>query len=91
MIDRTCKNPKCRQLFQARTADVARGWGLFCCKSCKASTKPLANGARDYARLGIKPAATCVKRQPFARQESMYELGATELPKWDDTQWLAAG
>lgn len=26
-----CKNP-----FQARSADIKRGWGKFCSKSCKA-------------------------------------------------------
>ena len=26
----------CRNQFQARTADVNRGWGKFCSKSCKA-------------------------------------------------------
>lgn len=34
MVDRICKG--CRQPFQARAADVKRGWGLFCSKSCKA-------------------------------------------------------
>lgn len=27
----------CRQPFMARVADVKRGWGKFCSKSCKAS------------------------------------------------------
>jgi hypothetical protein len=27
---------KCGTEFQARTADVKRGWGKFCSKSCKA-------------------------------------------------------
>lgn len=26
----------CHKLFDARTADIARGWARFCCKSCKA-------------------------------------------------------
>lgn len=32
VICKWCKSP-----FQARTADVKRGWGKFCSKSCKAS------------------------------------------------------
>lgn len=42
MIDVTCHNRKCkegdgkRKVFQARAVDVKRGWGKFCCKSCKA-------------------------------------------------------
>lgn len=34
MVERKCKC--CRKPFQARAADVKRGWGLFCSKSCKA-------------------------------------------------------
>lgn len=36
MIERKCKNKQCGKLFKARAADVARGWGKFCSKSCKA-------------------------------------------------------
>ena len=34
MVDRNCKG--CSRPFKARAADVKRGWGLFCSKSCKA-------------------------------------------------------
>lgn len=34
MTERTCK--WCKGKFMARTADVNRGWALFCSKSCKA-------------------------------------------------------
>lgn len=34
MVDRICKG--CKHPFKARAADVKRGWGLFCSKSCKA-------------------------------------------------------
>ena len=32
-VQRTCK---CGKKFEARKADVKRGWGKFCSKSCKA-------------------------------------------------------
>jgi endogenous inhibitor of DNA gyrase (YacG/DUF329 family) len=32
----TVKCKKCKTEFEARTADVKRGWGKFCSKSCKA-------------------------------------------------------
>lgn len=32
----TVKCQCCRKSFEARTADVKRGWGKFCSKSCKA-------------------------------------------------------
>lgn len=34
MIDRICR--RCNCTFQARQADVNRGWALYCSKSCKA-------------------------------------------------------
>ncbi len=33
-VERTC--PVCKSPFTARAADVKRGWGKFCSKSCKA-------------------------------------------------------
>lgn len=33
---RICSNNSCKKEFEARTADVKRGWAKFCCKSCKA-------------------------------------------------------
>jgi endogenous inhibitor of DNA gyrase (YacG/DUF329 family) len=32
----TVKCKRCQQPFQARVADIRRGWGKFCSKSCKA-------------------------------------------------------
>jgi len=34
MVDRKCN--WCKKPFQARAADVKRGWAKFCSKSCKA-------------------------------------------------------
>jgi hypothetical protein len=34
-VQRTCKWRGCGKPFTAKAADVARGWGLFCSKSCK--------------------------------------------------------
>ena len=34
MVDRNCAS--CQKSIQVRAADVARGWGKFCSKSCKA-------------------------------------------------------
>lgn len=34
MVERNCR--RCRNTFLARVADVKRGWGLYCSKSCKA-------------------------------------------------------
>lgn len=36
-VERTCKC--CRKTFTARSADVARGWAIYCSKSCKAKVQ----------------------------------------------------
>jgi hypothetical protein len=46
MVQRRCKN--CGDPFMARAADVKRGWGNFCTKSCKASKQEKRTG--QYAR-----------------------------------------
>jgi hypothetical protein len=42
MVDRKCE--WCRKPFQARKADVNRGWGRFCSKSCKANKQEKRTG-----------------------------------------------
>lgn len=36
MVQRKCEWRGCGKVFYAKTADVRRGWGRFCCKRCKA-------------------------------------------------------
>lgn len=52
MVERTCACG-CGRKFQARAADVKRGWGLYFSKSCKAVAQTKRIGAsiqreRDY-------------------------------------------
>jgi hypothetical protein len=35
-VEVKCKNKQCRKAFTAKAADIARGWGKYCSKSCKA-------------------------------------------------------
>lgn len=42
MVDVKCK--QCKNTFQARTADVKRGWGKFCSKKCKARKQEAKTG-----------------------------------------------
>ena len=47
MVEVKCKS--CKQPFMARTADVKRGWGKFCSKSCKAKEQEQRTGQyRNY-------------------------------------------
>ena len=43
-VERKCQNKRCGIVFLARVADVSRGWGRFCCKSCKASYQEARTG-----------------------------------------------
>lgn len=44
-----CKNQRCGDEFEARVADVKRGWGKYCSKSCKAQhQESLTGGYRHY-------------------------------------------
>jgi len=36
MVKVICANRRCEKEFDARPADIKRGWGKFCSKSCKA-------------------------------------------------------
>lgn len=62
MTDRKCVG--CGDPFKARTADVRRGWGRFCSKSCKASEQErrtgqyrafLSGGDSDGHGRGVSP------------------------------------
>lgn len=48
-LQRTCANVTCKGLFTARSADVARGWGNYCSKKCKARVQEARTGqSRAY-------------------------------------------
>lgn len=58
MVDRVCACG-CGATFQARAADIKRGWGKYASKACK---------ARMQARKGL-PAGLARKLRPFDRRE----------------------
>jgi hypothetical protein len=77
MVERKCK--WCRKPFQARAADVKRGWGLFCSKSCKAKKQEKRTG--QYNKLLSQPGS--VERFPsemsdFERREIQHERDLCE-------------
>ena len=53
MVDVNCKY--CDKKFQARPADIKRGWGKFCSKSCKAKEQEKRTG--QYKKLTEEMAA----------------------------------
>lgn len=66
VVSRTCANKKCGKVFEARSADVARGWAKFCCKSCKATVQETKTGANRQFQARVE------------RREVAYERGFHE-------------
>jgi hypothetical protein len=52
-----CRNAECGREFDARAADVDRGWGTFCSKSCKArkQTRNTRGGAKSGRNMTYAP------------------------------------
>lgn len=58
-----CANPSCCATKDVRQADIDRGWGKFCSKSCKAIEQTRAqNGHRGLRR--VRPLPTAFVRSP---------------------------
>lgn len=54
IVDRKCQ--ECKKPFQARSADVKRGWARFCSKSCKAKKQEKRTGQyRELLNSGVDP------------------------------------
>lgn len=45
-----CANKECGVTFTARVADRKRGWGKYCCKSCKAVAQDRRIGSERLRR-----------------------------------------
>jgi hypothetical protein len=87
MTEVKCANAKCCKVFEARTADVNRGWGKFCSKSCKArrqgrllASKETQKMWRDYNRGYDNQQA-----QEDEHQAILDDLGETADDKWGDS------
>ncbi|HAV3054112.1 TPA: hypothetical protein JH928_003667 [Acinetobacter baumannii] len=83
MTNVSCK--WCKTPFQARTADVKRGWGKFCSKSCKASEQEKRTGQNMAFQLSRIYSEPCFEHAGYGgNYDSMHEraLEGSELG-WD--------
>lgn len=87
-----CGNKKCRKEFQARTADVNRGWGKFCSKSCKAKKQgrlPMSKETRamwrEYNREERARKDEAFWDQMAEHEAILDDLGETADDKWGDS------
>lgn len=98
-IDQLCQNKKCKQgengvrkVFQARTADVKRGWGKFCCKSCKAQEQE--SRTHQYANhMDRRVNAVFHKPTPILEKDEFFANFSNEdnedIDDWayDESDW----
>ena len=76
----------CKSEFEARVADVKRGWAKFCSKSCKAikqESKTRQNAAyyarKNYARKNIDPIANFFEKRLLSDYDPhLSEVGGSE-------------
>lgn len=63
-ITRICANPRCCASFETTTANVKRGWGKFCSKSCKATVQEKrTNQYANYRKFGAESERDKIHRQ----------------------------
>ena len=87
-----CGNKCCKKPFEARAADVARGWGKFCSKSCKAKKQgrlPASKETRAMWREFNREMSTLNRHQTRSQVDEydaiMDDLGETDDDKWGDS------
>jgi len=86
MTDVICGNKKCRKVFQARTADVARGWGKFCSKSCKAKKQGRLPASKETREMWREYNQLVAFRDEQDTQEFILDdLEETVDEKWGDS------
>lgn len=52
-MKRNCNNPECKKEYEAKDADVKRGWGLCCSKSCAAKVREIKKPGYNPQRVAI--------------------------------------
>ena len=73
----------CHKPFQVHTADVARGWGKFCSKSCKASEQEKRTGQNRTHRVRR------TERDHDDEQRMHDEAMDSATAGWDEGGWLS--
>lgn len=77
---------QCKKSFQARTADVNRGWGKFCSKSCKAKKQGRLPASKETCAMWRE-----IKRDRFWSQMDEHEAILDDLGETDDDKWGDSG
>ncbi len=80
LVDRICKNKQCGLKFKAKSADVKRGWGLYCSKSCKAVHQE--NRTGQYARYKWWNSLNEYEQKQVIHDQIEAEIGYSELSQY---------
>ena len=89
MVEVVCGNSKCKKLFHARQADVNRGWGKFCSKSCKAKKQGRLLASKETTRLwrdyNRETSSRTIWDEIDEHEAILDEMGETADDKWGDS------
>lgn len=81
----TVKCAKCKTEFEARTADVKRGWGKFCSKSCKAFKQTSDTGVSGPDYRASKRSVQQMKQGHYAKSKFKGRSRDGDQERWFPT------
>lgn len=81
-VDRQCKC--CNSTFKARTADVNRGWALFCSKSCKAKDQERNKKLKTIKNFTSTTCALYDIEFTYTRRDLIEKLNKNMVYEWDN-------
>lgn len=82
-IDRQCKC--CNSTFKARSADVNRGWAMFCSKSCKAIDQERNKKLKTIKKYTSTNCALVDIEFTYTRRDLIEKLNKNMVYEWDNT------
>jgi hypothetical protein len=82
MVDRKCKC--CAADMRVRLADVKRGWGLYCSKSCKARVQERKNGQHRAYLNGRGVSNLHPERLEYYAYDDTHPFSSDGLGQWLD-------
>lgn len=82
-VIRQCKC--CNATFKARSADVNRGWALFCSKSCKATDQERNKKLKTIKNVTITSRVLDDIEFTYTRRDLIEKLNKNMVYEWDNS------
>jgi len=86
-MNRNCNNPECKKEYEAKEADVKRGWGLCCSKSCAATVREMKKPGYNPDRVAfnnIRRENWAADRVTGRTSEGYRIIGGTAYDEFDE-------